>query len=74
MKRNGLCGSCPVAHKKVASLDESSVDGRGLVLKPLAGKLASKPGNIFVTELGPAATPGKLNALGVFRSKQQFVI
>ncbi|MCP4549751.1 MAG: RHS repeat-associated core domain-containing protein, partial [bacterium] len=36
--------------------------------------MAGEPGAIFVTELGPATTSGKLNAIGVFSNKQQFVI
>jgi RHS repeat-associated protein len=36
--------------------------------------MASEPGRIFVTELGPNATGGALNNIGVFGSKQQFVI
>jgi RHS repeat-associated protein len=36
--------------------------------------LASEPGRIFVTELGPNATTGQLNQIGVFGAKQGFAI
>ena len=36
--------------------------------------LAGSAGDIFVTELGPAATAGSLQQIGVFGDKQNFVI
>ncbi|HZO78537.1 MAG TPA: hypothetical protein VFB39_10880 [Solirubrobacteraceae bacterium] len=36
--------------------------------------LASEPGSIFVTDLGPEATSGQLNQIGVFGEKQNFAI
>ena len=36
--------------------------------------LAGNAGDIFVTEIGPAATAGQLQQIGVFGNKQNFVI
>ncbi len=36
--------------------------------------LAAQDGDIFVTDLGPDATVGQLNGIGVFGHKQDFVI
>lgn len=36
--------------------------------------LAENPGDIFVTEIGPEATPGQLMWIGVFADKQTYVI
>lgn len=36
--------------------------------------LANAPGDIFVTDLPPTASPGQLNGIGVFGRKQQYAV
>jgi hypothetical protein len=38
------------------------------------GFLAGNPGDVFITDLGPNASNGALNQIGVFGDQQQFAI
>ncbi len=64
----GISGTKPLAVGDSVGVDQLSF------AKGENPFLASEPGRVFVTDLGPGATPRQLEGIGVFGARQQYAI